>query len=74
MGTVGKQLTNPFEMFGKKSVYVGNWRRPCAVAFLISMQLKEIKKLFDIGVYEYTPQRDRQHFKPFHSQLIKFNP
>lgn len=69
MGTIGKQLTNPFEMFGKPSVYVGNWRRPCAVAFLISMQLKEIKRLFDIGVYEYTPI-NKSKFKPFNGQLL----
>lgn len=70
MGTIGKRLDNPMDILGKKSVYIGNWRKPCAVAFILGMQMKEVVKLFQIGVYDYTPN-PKSHFKPFDSQLIK---
>lgn len=68
MGTIGERLTNPMDMFGRKSVYVKRWERPCAVAFLISMQFKELASLINSGLFEYTPV-DKSN-KPTFTQIV----
>lgn len=57
MGTVGKRIYNPMELIGIKSVYVKRWNRPCAVAFLLSMQFRVLAEYMDYGIFEYTPEQ-----------------
>lgn len=68
MGTTGKRLDNPMDILGKKSVYIMKWKRPCAVAFLISMQFKEVANLIEHGVFEYTAE-DKSN-KPSFKQIV----
>lgn len=69
MGTIGIQINNPMDIMGKKSVYVKRWNRPCAVAFLISMQFKELAALVNDGLFEYTAE-DKSN-KPKFTQIVK---
>lgn len=57
MGTVGARIYNPMDLYGKKSVYVKRWNRPCAVAFLISMQFNTLAQFINYGIFEYTPNQ-----------------
>jgi len=68
MGTIGERLINPMDLFGKKSVYINRWKRPCAVAFIISMQFKEVASLINGGIFEYTPE-DKSN-KPSFKQIV----
>lgn len=68
MGTIGDRLNNPMDLIGKKSVYVKRWERPCAVAFLISMQFKELVSLFNTGIFEYIKE-DKTN-KPTFTQIV----
>lgn len=71
MGIVGEIINNPIALFGEKSVYVKRWNRPCATAFLISMQFRTLAELFKHGVFKYTPAEPK---KSTFTEIVQWQP
>ena len=69
MGTIGNRIDNPMLIIDKKSVYVKRWKRHCSVAFLLSMQFKELASLINDGIFEYTKE-DKTN-KPKFTQIVR---